>query len=233
MIPPASEVIDQIKEHGLIKLPKFVDNINPILNEFDAHIDRTPDRSENTIRGGSLHRDGAHNIGKIIKIQSDSYGSIPNIHGLFNTEYFKEIVKLFYGHNYVFMLQVYLGHDYHVLDKSQWPRNAHSHFDPFQAIKFMLYLTPCTKDNGAFRYIPDSHHYGKSTRESYNLENLLSSAKYTLEANPCNEFREKDMTYCDGEPGDLLIFDTDVLHGGGTLLQEGERKSIIIHNRQQ
>lgn len=228
------EVVQIIRTEGLTTLPGHA-NPNPVLEEFDKLINSVEDGSANVLIGGALQRnDGYHNTGKFVNVQADSYSHTPKTAAVFNNQFFKDIVSQFYGGTANFMLQMYFGYDYNVLEKKDWPRNSHLHFDPFQAIKFMLLLTDCSKENGTFRYIPGSQRYGKKCREGHNINTLLSSSAYTFEANPSPDYSEDDMVYCVGKPGDILIFDTDTLHGGGIVLEEGlERKSIIAHNRSQ
>ena len=41
------------------------------------------------------------------------------------------------------------------------------HMDPYQALKFIIYLTDTTKENGAFRYVPNTVRLGRALREEF------------------------------------------------------------------
>jgi hypothetical protein len=213
-----AEVIQAINANGLVKLPGYVDPVDSVLTEFDKLMAGLKDKSENFMSNNSVQHTGTHNVGKVVSVQRDGYKFLPQMVSVFDTKFFKEIVTLFYGRPADFMLQMYIAHDSLALSKEDWPRNAHLHFDPFQAVKFMLLLTDCSKENGAFRYIPGSQNYGRKCREKYSLDQLLHSSAYTLEDNPTQQYTEDQMIYCDGKPGDILVFNTDTLHGGGVLL---------------
>ena len=111
------------------------------------------------------------------------------------------------------------------------------HFDPYRAIKFIVYLTDSNNENGAFCCIPKSHHVGKMYRETkmniHDKSGLLGGVRHRLEDYTDNpEHVAKDVISCDGSAGDMIIIDTDILHMGGIVKSENNiRKVIIVHNR--
>ena len=116
--------------------------------------------------------------------------------------------------------------------------NSHLHWDPYHALKFMLYLTDVDEDSGATCYVPKSRELGKFYRQTkmdvnstQGLEGGVPNRLKDYEESP--QYTEEDAVAVKAKAGDLLIFDTDALHHGGDIQKLGlERKIILIHSRQ-
>ena len=107
------------------------------------------------------------------------------------------------------------------------------HIDPYHSLKFFCYLTDTTKENGALQVIPDTAWVGRAIRSENSLESLLSGDSYTFEKSRHydSNLMEKKI-YLEGKAGDLIILNTDIVHCGGQILENGlERMAIIYHNR--
>lgn len=94
------------------------------------------------------------------------------------------------------------------------------HFDVQRTLKFFFYLNDVNELNGAFKCVPGSHKYVRKYREkkrdriNYDNRDLTRISKFNNNAISLN-----------GNAGDLIIFDTDVLHAAGKVT-EGERRVL-------
>ena len=175
---------------------------------------------------------GSYPFGKICRIQRHNLNRFPSMLNVLNNAWFSIMADAYYYGNANKLLQVFFSHEYLLPNQVDGvTRNSVLHFDPFQAFKFMIYITDCEKETGAFRYIKGSQIESKKIRNLYQMHELLND-KYTLESNPSMGYSEDDVVYAEASKGSLLIFDTDIIHGGGILQEEGsERMAIIVHNR--
>lgn len=208
-------IIEELRRNGLVKLEEYVD---PLLfaGEFESCIN-----GEASVE---------YSPGKMARVPRHKYNLIPKTYNYFNSKFFKDIMNEYLDKPNDFLLQIFMTHEFRTLPKEQWSRNLHLHFDPYRALKFMVYLTDVTKETGAFRYIPATQSVGKVLRERNSLEDNLRSNTYTLEAHPDHTSLVNEVVYIEGKAGTLLIFDTDCIHAGG-VLERGERKTIVAHSR--
>ena len=175
---------------------------------------------------------GSYPFGKLCRMQRESLPRLPLMNSLLTAGWFAGMADAYYRGNANKLLQVFFSHEYLTSNQVDGvTRNSVLHFDPYQAFKFMIYITDCTKETGAFRYVKGSQAESRKVRNLYQMHELLND-KYTLESNPSMGYSEEDVVYAEASKGSLLIFDTDIIHGGGILQEEGsERMAIIAHNR--
>ncbi len=172
--------------------------------------------------------------GAAARIGREQFGLMPKTVSTFKQPMFSDFVRMYLGEPLEFMLQIFLTYENKVLPKEQWARNQHPHFDPYHALKFLLFLTDVSKETGAFACVPGSVETGKMLRGRNPLQKNLQTHAYTLEHHPDFAHLADDLVYMEGEAGMLLVIDTDMIHGGGILLREGsERKVINVHNRRR
>jgi ectoine hydroxylase-related dioxygenase (phytanoyl-CoA dioxygenase family) len=93
------------------------------------------------------------------------------------------------------------------------------HFDVQRSLKFFIYLSDTTAENGAFFCVPGSNRKTAELRKKYgadmNYENRHLSRTASL--------GDKDAIPMEGKAGSMIIFDTDVFHKAG-FVSRGERK---------
>lgn len=205
---------NRLRKRGFVQIDNFVD-VASYMQEFDA-----------AIKASKVD----YPAGGMARIPREDFGRIPTISKIFMTNEFKKLASDYLGTPLNFMLQIFISHEWKPLPKEQWSRNQHLHFDPFHALKFMLYFTDVGQENGAFTYIPETMSIGKELRGRNSLDKNLRTNTYTLEAHPDFAYLRDQAIPIEGKAGTLLIFDTDMIHGGG-IVKSGERKVVIVHNR--
>jgi hypothetical protein len=104
-----------------------------------------------------------------------------------------------------------LGPDAHVItsDANLLVGDSYWHSDGFYStpfLRFVVYLEPLTADNGALRFLPGSHRAdngweGEPTRDVMKHVEQLGVSGAELPA-----------AVVDSRPGDVIVFDTNVLH---------------------
>lgn len=90
-------------------------------------------------------------------------------------------------------------------------------------LKFILYLTDATRENGCFQYIPQSHKTINKFRINKHLKKGYGEYRYTPDdiekLLQSTEFENIDVV---GNAGDLIIVDTSGIHRGSPIIR-GER----------
>ena len=238
--PSPKKIIETVNEFGAAIVPDLFNK--KTVKQLEAEIDKVflnlqPKDQASFTNCGINITSNSYKAGKVIRIDKTSYSMFPEIgKNLISNAVLQDIVSLYYGEINNSFMQTFCTHEF-ISRNEEWVdginQNAGLHFDPYQALKFIIFITDVTKKNGATRLIPKSNLEGKKFRENlrptyYKGESVLDC--HTPFSN--SEFNENDAVYIEGSAGSLLIFDTDLWHGGGEILREGlERKYIICHNR--
>ena len=238
--PFPKDIIKTINEFGAAIVPNLFD-VNTV-QALEAEIDNTfsslqpKDEACFTNCGMSVTSD-SYKAGKVMRIDRASYSMFPEINkNLVTNTVLQEVVELYYGELNNSFMQTFCTHEF-ISRNEEWVdginQNAGLHFDPYHALKFIIFITDTTKENGATRLILKSNTEGKEFRE--NLRPTYYKGKSVLDCHTPfinSKFDESDAVYAEAPAGSLLIFDTDLWHGGGEILNDGlERKYIICHNR--
>lgn len=227
----SQEIIDAVKKDGIYKIDNFLteQEVNNIKNDLFSIFSKLPDKSASV--DGNQPEMNAYPFGKAIRFsRSSNFNSIQKV---YNNPWFYEITIGYLGHQSQMNLQTFASHEYLTEQEAgEWTRNYHLHFDPFRALKYFIYLTDSDDSSGAFRAIPGTHNECRKVRESYPMEELFQD-KYRIEVNNGKlKWKDDDCQYYGGKAGTLLIFDTDIAHGGGLIKDKGKERMVIInHNR--
>ena len=228
-----SEVLSEINTHGLCKIDNFLneEEINSLKIELSSTFSKMQTGEEfNFPDQSSL----CYPYGKLARIPGTRLSNFPHIVSSFNHPELHELSEGYFNKPYGRLFQVFFSHEYLVANQTDGStRNSVLHVDPYHAFKFMVYLTDCDEDSGAFRYIKGSHIDGRKTREQHDIGDLMGD-KYRLDENPylSEKYSEDQVVYASAKAGSLLVFTTDIIHGGGIIKKEGlERIAIICHNR--
>tara|TARA_R110001583_G_scaffold75920_6_gene208493 strand:- start:552 stop:1310 length:759 start_codon:yes stop_codon:yes gene_type:complete len=238
----SANVVQTVKEFGAALVPNFLNKsvTQGLEIEVDTFFSNLKAQDEACFINSSMSiTSDSYKAGKVMRIDRSSYSIFPEIYkNLVNNAFLKEIVDSYYGTPNNSFMQTFCTHEFIPRNK-EWidgiNHNAGLHFDPYQALKFIVFITDAAKKNGAMRLIPKSNLEGKKFRENlkptyYKGESILDC--HTPFSN--GNFDESDAVHMEGTAGSLLVFDTDLWHGGGEILQTGlERKYIICHNRKR
>jgi hypothetical protein len=229
------QALAAVREDGLYKMPNFLDQneIAKLKEEMAGAFSKMSTGDEWCYPDETSK---SYPFGKICRVMGHDLHNFPVIVGTFNHAWFSSFADTYFQCPNQQMLQVFFSHEYLKPDDVEGvTRNSVLHVDPYEALKYMIYINDCDENNGAFRYIKGSHLDGCQARTSHDVGSLMGD-KYRLDQNPdlASKYSENDVTYASGSSGSLLIFTTDIIHGGGILKQENaERMAIICHNRRK
>tara|TARA_Y100000361_G_scaffold142232_1_gene148073 strand:- start:836 stop:1546 length:711 start_codon:yes stop_codon:yes gene_type:complete len=227
------DVLATIQQDGLCKIDNFLNEQEIQLLKDELLL------SFNSMETGEElnfpeQKELSYPFGKICRVPGVYLNNFPNIVASFNHPELHELTDRYFNRPHQKLFQVFFSHEYLTPDQTNGAtRNSVLHVDPYHAFKFMIYLTDCDEESGAFRYIKGSHIDGQKTREGHSIEGLLGD-KYRLDENPylSEKYSEDQVVYASAKAGSLLVFTTDIIHGGGIIQKEGlERIGIICHNR--
>lgn len=219
-------LIQTVKSEGVAVLKYFVKDIAPVKDKAISLFNQIQDGEQAEFRK-TMKAVGPYEAGKLCRMYPEAYPKFPDIYGIFDTAWHHEVVKGYLGPHHEFCKQIFISHEYKV-ETSDVVRNAYLHFDPFHALKFILYLTDTTKENGAFRYVPKSRQLGEKLRKEFCQTEEGRIEAYRLDFHKNIKLGEADTVYCEAPAGSLIIFDTDTIHGGG-LLQKPDTERMVIN----
>ncbi len=225
------EILGKVNTDGIVILDNYVENLTEVKKSFINIFDKIKDKQE-VVHDKKWASFGQYSNGKAIRIYPKAYSQYTELVGLYSTPFFKNIAEAFYNGNVDFGMQYFMTHEYHVIDEKKLPRNAFLHFDPYQALKFIIYLKDTDASNGAFRYIPKTHIRGKELREKHCQTNKGKQKAYRIDYH--EDVNENDIQHAEAPAGSLIIFDTDTFHGGGIIKKAGaERMVLNFHCREK
>lgn len=154
--------------------------------------------------------------GEVVRLfREKQAGVFPAINKVYSSEYMNKVAAGYYGENpYCLNREVFLTHEIpHPSPILPW------HFDRIHYLKFYIYLKQVTVADGAFECVPGSHREGYY-RASYCLLRGLNIDELPAEQD------EEDIINAvpiEGNAGDLIVFDTDLIHRGGIVSPGHER----------
>ncbi len=233
---PLNSVLNTVSKKGLCKIPGFLNQqeIEDIKNEMQNSFS-TMATGDELCYPDETNKE-TYPFGKMCRVQRHDMENYPTMKAVFSQEWFSDLTDKYFQQPNQKMLQVFFSHEYLTPDEVEGEtRNSVLHVDPYEALKFMLYITDCDENNGAFRYIEGSQFDGASARVQHSISGLLGD-KYRLDKNEelSKKYSEKDVTYASAKAGSLLVFTTDIIHGGGRIKHKGsERLGVICHNRRK
>lgn len=227
------DIVDLVRSRGFYKVPSFFSNSEVFdLKKRLQAVYSLCEIGDQIDIPGTITRN-QYSIGKAARIYPAQYADFPALRK-FASHDLSEMSDIFFEGCNNKGLQVFSSYEYRsIFEVDNLPRNAFMHVDPYHSFKFFCYLTDTTKDNGALQVIPDTTWIGRAIRSENSIDSLLSGDAYTLEKSRyhSNDLMEKRI-YVEGNAGDLVILNTDVMHCGGQILVRGlERMTVIYHNR--
>jgi ectoine hydroxylase-related dioxygenase (phytanoyl-CoA dioxygenase family) len=199
------ETIKRVKKFGFAIVRNYVSG--PLLESLDH--DHGSAFSDQKNSGLDLVK-GKHadNHGEVVRLNrlgmKDQYKSI---YSVFSAPSMDAVSKRYVRpHDYQLNREVFLTHEV-PHEKSIFPW----HFDRIHYLKFYVYITDTTKENGAFEYEVASH------RETFFRFNYYSLIGESVEGLPYI-IPDDEIVHpyvLEGKAGDLIVFDAGGIHKGG------------------
>lgn len=203
-------VAEKLRQYGVLVVPGMIDAATTaqLDKEYDALLEAP----------APYVRKVDYSNGRAVTVKMDELdgAKFPGTTKFFRAPYFEKLTQVYLGQENVHANQtVYIVND--IVGNSHHANDLH--FDVQRSLKFFIYLTDTTAENGAFSCVPGSHHISNKMRydlgKKLNYENRELSRKLPVE--------EKDAIPIEGTAGTLIIFDTDVFHRAG-YVTKGERR---------
>ena len=230
-----SEIVHKLKSDGLYLIENYLTDHLPLRNELKSWYDKIPDGREAGINNQVLEIQGEYTFGKNLKVSRNSYGLFPELSKVFvHNEFVSQIVDDYFGIPNNKGLQTFSTWEYiPIKDEKDYGRAQFLHFDPYHTLKFFVYLDDVDKDNATTFYIPKTRKIGEYLRKNRMMDagdGYQGGLPHRIIDYPDIKVIEDDIVHVKAKAGSMLIFDTDVIHGGG-ILKSGERMVVLYHNR--
>jgi ectoine hydroxylase-related dioxygenase (phytanoyl-CoA dioxygenase family) len=213
------ETIKRIKKYGFAIIRNYVSG--SLLESFAA--DHSAAFATQTKQGSDFvkaqHHDKHGDVVRLNRIaMKDEYRSI---HSIFSTPYMDAVSERYFRpHTYQLNREIFLTHEV-PHEKSIFPW----HFDRIHYLKFYIYVTDTTAENGAFEYEVGSH------RDAFFRFNYYSLLGESVEGLPYI-IPDEDVIHphvLEGKAGDLIVFDAGGIHKGGIVSPGKVRKVARGH----
>lgn len=217
-------MLEQVRQDGIYVIenhlcPTLLDDLeHEVRSKFDTMEDEQT--LEDNVDYGSKYTSG-----KFLRIDK-TRNEYPLMSNLFDSGIFNPLPRS-YGCQYPHF-QTFVSYEYKMPD--ELPRNSRLHFDPYNAFKFLIYLTDTTKENGAFCCFRGSREDGEAARKSIPLQVAVKDGYLASSHESLKKYTEEEPEYIEGKRGTILIIDTDIIHAGGILLKEGVERLVINHH---
>ena len=202
-ITQTTDIINTINEFGICRIPNYT-NVSKLYDEVFDIIKDTPEKS--------------YKFGKLKVLSNNLFFNYEEI-----SEKLRDINLNKISNRYInnVITEAIITHDYR--NDNGIAKNGYLHYDKKHSLKFFIYLTDITENDGPFSVIPKTHIVGKQLREDN--PNKTSNVFFDY---PELCYKKDDILPIIGKAGDIIIFDTDIFHLGG-LLNGGERLTLKGH----
>ena len=210
-------VIFLLKKYGILVFPDFISlsKCSELMETFNSIYNNNYEWAPITeYSKGKCCRVTRTNI------DQNKYSSLYEI---FSSKWMESITHSYLGKNSFLNHEIFLVNDV--------PNSSHVaqdlHYDRIPTLKFFIYLTNTTSENGSFYCVPGSQINTKEIEQENRKSAILPNI---------NETRDNASAYngqeipIEGKAGTLIIFDTDVLHRAGKV-STGERYVMRGHSR--
>jgi hypothetical protein len=195
---------EEFEKNGFIVLPEFYDITEEHLESAD-----------------SLMTDYSYKIGR--KHLTHNYGTLPRcLSSLVCTDEIDSFFNSFFNETLV-CKDVMLTHEFRhdIMERNKW-----LHFDRWKSLKAMVYLVDVDENNGPLSIVPQTHQ--KSSLLRRNFKDLPYSIRPNrIELDYPQYYQEP--TKITGKAGTLILFNSDIFHGGGSINEGTERMLIRSH----
>jgi hypothetical protein len=224
----------KLREEGIVKLDGYMrkETCDKMESELRAELSKLSDGDKFYPGKDKKPRPNAYPWGKFLAIEGNNQNLFPETKKAYSHPMFNQVREEYLGPRHKASVQTFVTNEYMKAD--DWSRNSFLHFDPYHALKFIIYLTDTYKDNGAFKAFPGSRQDGMIARRKTPLHiSTKEGYKVSYHKDLSEKYGDEEgITYYEGQRGTLLMIDTDIIHAGSVLLKDGvERLVANNHNR--
>lgn len=158
--------------------------------------------------------------------RSDTYPNVASfdldeaLNDIFLSEIFGKIKSNFSINEYVLKKVWLVSSKTETISEGELPFVPH--IDKQRYLKFMIYVTDVSEEDGPFSYceeVSDTERYESFRRRVF-------YTKKVIKKNQIKEFKLKSYNAVLGKKGDVIVFDTNIPHFAGAIPKDGERKVI-------
>jgi ectoine hydroxylase-related dioxygenase (phytanoyl-CoA dioxygenase family) len=214
------KILEIVEEYGLVILEAFIeaDHLVRYNKTFDEII-------EGRLKGEYILDRGNETVNLMVLEQGtyELHDSVKHLFDTFETEGFRALARSFFqGEDHNFNKKLFLTQD--LVGSAHAAQDLH--FDVVPTLKFFLYLSDTSVENGAFTVVPTSHLKTVDIREKYKGE--ISYENRHLSRPNADPKLEVPI---EAKGGALIVFSTELFHKAGVVSQ-GERRVIRSHSWQ-
>jgi ectoine hydroxylase-related dioxygenase (phytanoyl-CoA dioxygenase family) len=160
---------------------------------------------------------------KVLRTTLGKLKSYKKLYSLFTNENINVIAKKLTGGVSYAQEHIFIHHDY----ENKQTNNTFPHYDFTRQLKFYLCVNDINENNGCFKILPNSLSLSNEKRIISKRKNVFNPNHELYNGTIVNT---KDMLNITANKGDLIIFDTNVIHCGGDCFKNGlDRKIIRLH----
>ena len=213
------EITDYLNEFGVSVINEFIseETINSLKLEFEElQMCNQPWALKTEYSKGRCCR--------VNRLEMTSK-NFPTTAGVFGSKWMENICNRYLGDESLLNHDIFLVHDV----RTSVHIAQDLHYDKIPTLKFFIYLTDTTSENGSFYCVPGSHKYTKKLQDKNRIE--LKSPEHSETRFVPLEFQSEQIPL-EGKAGTLIIFDTDVFHRAGKV-DKGERFVMRGHSREK
>jgi len=213
-------IADLVSEFGIAIIPGFLPaaTVAGLNAEFDRFFDEARARNAKEL----IEREEGVTV-PVVRKDIDK-ARFPHTSEIFGTDFMRKIAEHYLGTKEIgFNHQIYVnlnkGTNFPVTLLPFLP-----HFDKISTLKFFVYLTDTTADNGAMGAVLGSQKQNRLIRDE---EHKREGRSKTID----NIIEEPPLVPVEGAAGTMFIFDTDMTHAAGFVRPGKVRRIMRGHTR--
>lgn len=213
------QVSRKLEEQGIATVPDFLneEQLQSLNDEFSRIIDNRDKLDFNVVE-----RKEAVTVAIVRnRLSATDY---PAITETFTAPLMYEVAQEFYKDaQFALNHQIYANLN-HGTDEAITELPFVPHLDKIHTLKFFVYLTDTTAENGAIAVVPGSHHANRQHR----LRCLENDTDFRTVSNLVQGIMPQPV---EAPAGTLIVFETDITHTAGHVRSGHERRVLRGHTR--
>jgi hypothetical protein len=216
--PKLSDILARLRRWGVVVLPGIVGGVT--LGKLEDEFRQFMERQEELRKLFQVDKTEDSCCIRVLTDRLDR-NAFPITSSFFASPAMKTIADNYFGDSsYRFNFSIFV----HRTEPTLKPLSGELHFDVTRMLKFWVYLSDGSAENGAMRASPGSHLWWKLMRRDYS-DRLVPKAQIPNEIDE----RHHPAIPLTGPAGTMFIFDTDVAHGASPVLPGHERRIMRAH----